>query len=107
MENPGELVRVEKRVPTSDCESLVAALESPCPMEAVVETCPFWPFHDVIREGEGIKIAFHLVHASRLDAIWKAETKTNTVSARLLARILGAGLVSEGYPKLRDQREPC
>lgn len=43
VDNPGVLVKVEKRVPISDGESLVTALESPCPMEAVVETCPFWP----------------------------------------------------------------
>ena len=106
VDNQGELLRERKRVPIGDGEPLVAALEGPRPMEAVVETCPFWPWiHDVI-EG-ATEVGFHLAHASRLEAIAKAETKTDSVDARLLARMLGAGLVPEVYPKPPDQRDLC
>ena len=94
VDDQGELVSEEKRVPIGDGEPLVAALEGPRPMEAVVETCPFWPWiHDVI--GEATEVGCHRAHARRLEAIAKAETKTDSVDARLLARMLGAGLVPE------------
>lgn len=106
VDNQGELLREETRVPVGDGEPLLEALEGLRPMEAVVETCPFWPWiHDVIREGT--EVGFHLAHASRLEAIARAKTKTDSVDARLLARMLGAGLVPEVYPKPPEQRELC
>lgn len=105
VDNQGELLREEKRVPIGDGEPLLVALEGPRPLEAVVETCPFWPWiHDVIGATE---IGFHLAHASRLEAIAKAETKTDSVDARLLARMLATGLVPEVYPKPPEQRDLC
>lgn len=106
VDNQDELVREEDRVPVGDGEPLVAALEGPRPMEAVVETCPFWPWiHDVI--GEATEVGFHLAHASRLEAIAASKNKTDSVDAELLARMLSAGLVPEVYPKPPEQRELC
>ena len=106
VDNHGELVHEEGRVPIGDGEPLVAALEGPRPMEAVVETCPFWPWiHDVI-EG-ATEVGFHLAHASRLEAIATSRTKTDSVDAQLLARMLATDLVPEVYPKPPEQRELC
>ena len=106
VDNQGELIREEGRVPVGDGEPLLAALEGPRPMEAVVETCPFWPWiHDVI--GEETEVGFHLAHASRLEAIATSKNKTDSVDAELLARMLSAGLVPEVYPKPPEQRELC
>ena len=106
VDNQGTLIREEGRVPVGDGEPVVAALEGPRPMEAVVETCPFWPWlHDVI--GEATEVGFHLAHASRLEAIAQSKTKTDSVDAELLARMLATGLVPEVYPKPPEQRELC
>lgn len=105
VDNQGELLKEEKRVPIGDGEPLLVSLEGPRPLEAVVETCPFWPWvHDVV---EPTEVGFHLAHASRLEAIAKAETKTDSVDAKLLARMLATGLVPEVYPKPPEQRELC
>jgi len=106
VDNQGTLITEQDRVPVGDGEPLVAALEGYRPMEAVVETCPFWPWiHDVI--GEATEIGFHLAHASKLEAIAKAETKTDSVDAELLARMLVTGLIPEVYPKPPEQRDLC
>lgn len=103
--NGGELLAEERRVPIADGEPLLEALEGFRPLEVVVETCSFWPWiHDTLTPTE---IGFHLAHASKLEAIAKTETKTDTVDARLLARMLGAGLIPEVYPKPPRQREVC
>lgn len=54
---------------------------------------------------EPTEIGFPLAHASELEAIAQAETKTDSVDARLLARMLAAGLIPEVYPKPAEQRE--
>lgn len=98
----GELVHEERRVPIGDGEPLLEALEGFEPLEVAVETCPFWPWiHDVL---EPTEIGFHLAHASRLEAIAKGKTKTDSVDARLLARMLATGLIPEVYPKPASQR---
>lgn len=105
VDNQGDLIVEERRVPIGDGEPLLAALEGPRPLKVVVETCPFWPWIcDVI---EPTEIGFHLAHASRLEAIAKAKTKSDSVDARLLARMLATGLVPEVYPKPPKQRELC
>lgn len=105
VDNQGELVSEEGRVPIGDGEPLLAALEGPRPLEAVVETCPFWPWlHDTL---EPTEVGFHLANANRLEAIAEAETKTDSVDARLLARMLGGGLIPEVYPKPPEQRDLC
>lgn len=105
VDNNGELLAEERRVPIGDGEPLLEALEGFRPLEVVVETCSFWPWiHDTLAPTE---IGFHLAHASKLEAIAKAETKTDSVDARLLARMLGAGLIPEVYPKPPHQREIC
>ena len=107
VDNQGELVREQQRVPVGDGGPLLEALEGLRPMEAVVETCPFWPWiHDVIRERTE-EVGFHLAHASRLEAIAQSKTKTDSVDARLLARMQAAGLVPEVYPKPPEQRDLC
>ena len=91
------------RVPIGDGEPMLEALEGYRPLGVVVETCPFWPWiHDTL---EPTEIGFHLAHASELEAIAKAETKTDSVDARLLARMLAAKLIPEVYPKPASQRE--
>ena len=102
MDKEGSLVHERKRVPIGG-EPMLMALEGFRPLEVVVETCPFWPWiHDVL---EPTEIGFHLAHASELEAIAKAETKTDSVDARLLARMLAANLIPEVYPKPAVQRE--
>ena len=105
VDNQGELVSEEGRVPIGDGEPLLAALEGPRPLEAVVETCPFWPWlHDTLAPTE---VGFHLAHANRLEAIASSETKTDSVDAELLARMLGGNLIPEVYPKPPEQRDLC
>lgn len=105
VDNHGELVAEERRVPIGDGEPLLEALEGFRPLGVVVETCSFWPWiHDTL---EPTEIGFHLAHASKLEAIAKARTKTDSIDARLLARMLGADLIPEVYPKPAAQREVC
>ena len=99
----GTVLEEHVRVPIGDGEPLLDALEGYRPLEVVVETCPFWPWiHDTL---EPTEVGFHLAHASELEAIAKAETKTDSVDARLLARMLAAKLIPEVYPKPASQRE--
>lgn len=102
MDSQGSLVQERKRVPIG-ADPILEALAEYRPLEVVVETCPFWPWiHDVLAPTE---IGFHLAHAKELEAIAKAETKTDSVDARLLARMLAANLIPEVYPKPAEQRE--
>ncbi len=102
MDKEGNVVHERKRVPIGG-EPLLEALAGYRPLEVVVETCPFWPWiHDVL---EPTEIGFHLAYAKELEAIAKAETKTDSVDARLLARMLAANLIPEVYPKPAVQRE--
>ncbi len=105
VDSRGDLVQEEGRVPIGDGEPLLAALEGYRPLEVVVETGSFWPWiHETLVPTE---VGFHLAHAKKLEAIAQAETKTDSVDARLLARMLEAGLIPEVYPKPVDQREVC
>ena len=102
MDKEGSVVHERKRVPIGG-EAMLEALAGFRPLEVAVETCPFWPWiHDVL---EPTEIGFHLAHAKELEAIAKAETKTDSVDARLLARMLAANLIPEVYPKPAVQRE--
>lgn len=103
VDREGSLVRERHRVPIADGSPLLEALDGFRPLEVAVETCPFWPWiHDVLAPTE---IGFHLAYAKELEAIANAETKTDSVDARLLARMLAAQLVPEVYPKPAAQRE--
>lgn len=105
VDSDGEEVYRDRRIPVGDGAPLLAALEPFRPLEVVVETCPFWPWiHDLL---ESTEISFCLAHASRLEAIAKAKTKTDSVDAELLARMLATGLIPEAYPKRASQRELC
>lgn len=102
MDRQGSLVHERSRVPIG-AEPMLATLAEYRPLEVAVETCPFWPWiYDVLAPTE---IGFHLAHAKELEAIAKAETKTDSVDARLLARMLAANLIPEVYPKPAEQRE--
>ncbi|MGD2070422.1 MAG: IS110 family transposase [Gemmatimonadota bacterium] len=99
----GTLLEEHGRVPIGDGEPILEVLDEFRPLEVAVETCPFWPWiYDVL---EPTDIGFHLAHASELEAIANAETKTDSVDARLLARMLAANLIPEVYPKPASQRE--
>lgn len=105
VDNNGTLVDEWSRVPIGDGEPLLEALEGFRPLEVVVETCSFWPWiYDTL---EPTEIGFHLAHAKKLEAIARAETKTDSVDARLLARMLATDLIPEVYPKPASQREIC
>ena len=105
VDSDGEEVHRDRRIPVGDGRPLLEALEDFRPLEVVVETCPFWQWiHDLL---EPTEIGFHLAHATRLEAIAKAKTKTDSVDAELLARMLATGLIPEAYPKPASLRELC
>jgi transposase len=99
----GEVVHRRSRIPIGAGEPLLEELSEYRPLKVVVETCPFWPWiHDLV---EPTEIEFHLAHASRLEAIARAKTKTDSVDAELLARMLQGDLIPKAYPKPLAQRE--
>ena len=94
-------------VRTTEPTRLVATLapyHTPlAPLAVVVETSPFWPWlYDLLVP---CGMAFHLAHAQELEAIARAARKSDQRDARLLARMLAAGLIPEAYPKPPAQRE--
>jgi transposase len=102
VDKSGALV-VQERVSSAEPQRLLGALEPYRPLEAVVETCQFWPWlHDLLVPAG---IGFHLAHAKKLKAIATSPQKTDSVDAALLARMLLAGLIPEAYPKSPEQRE--
>jgi transposase len=102
VDKSGELL-LEERVPSAEPNRLLEVLAPRRPLEVVVETCQFWPWiHDLL-VGEGI--GFHLAHAKRLKAIASSPQKSDAIDAKLLARLLAAGLIPEVYPKSAPQRE--
>ncbi len=81
----GTVLEEHGRVPVGDGEPLLDALEGYRPLEVVVETCPFWPWiHDTL---EPTEVGFHLAHASELEGIAKAETKTDSIDAGVASRV--------------------
>ncbi len=65
--NAGKLVHKPVRIPNSEPDRLLSLLEGFRPLEAVVETCPTWPWlFDLL---QGSDIPFVLAHAKRLRAI--------------------------------------
>lgn len=103
VDKSGELVHRRKRIPIGGGEPLLEELAAFRPLQVVVETCPFWPWiYDLLAPTD---IGFHLAHASRLEAIASAHTKTDSVDAELLARMLQGGLIPQAYPKPPAQRD--
>src|SRR3989441_8469319 len=96
-------VALETSVSTREPEQLLAALAPYRPLDVVVETCPFWPWLYDLLVPAGI--GFHLAHAKQLRAIAAAPHKSDAVDARLLARMLLAGLIPEADPRPADQRD--
>ncbi len=105
VDKQGTLLAEEGRVPVGDGEPLLAALEEYRPLEVVVETCSFWPW--IADTLEPTEVGFQLAHAKRLEAIADAKTKSDSVDARLLARMLATDLIPAVYPKPPSQREIC
>lgn len=101
VDSDGQLVAEQNGVPVGDGE----ALDGHRPLEVVVETSSFWPW--IADTLEPTEIGFHLAHAKKLEAIAEAEPKTDSVDARLLARMLATDLIPEVYPKPTSQREIC
>ena len=101
--NTGNLVHQPTRIPNSEPDRLVKLLEPFRPLEAVVETCPTWPWlFDLLQESG---IHFVLAHAKRLRAIADSTYKRDDLDAELLARMRLAGLIPEVHPKSIEQRE--
>jgi transposase len=99
----GELVQKATRIGNRDTRELVELLDRFRPLEAVVETCPAWPWlHDLLT-GHGY--GFVLAHAKKLRAIAEANYKRDEIDAEILARMRLAGLIPEVYPKTIEQRE--
>jgi transposase len=96
------IVMLEQNV---SCEepALLAALRPYRPLSVVVETCPSWPWLHELLVGDGIE--FHLAHAKHLRMIANNAQKNDAVDARLLARMLLAGLIPEAYPRVDTQRD--
>ena len=89
--------------PTRLAEALAPYHTPAHPLAVVVETCPFWPWLYDLLVPRGI--TFHLAHAQELEAIAAAPRKSDQRDARLLARMLAAGLIPEAYAKPPAQRE--
>lgn len=98
----GKLV-AETTIQSRDEEGLLAFLGKYRPIEVVVETSPFWPWiQEVLEDAE---IRFHLAHSKELRAIAQHAQKNDNVDARLLGRMLGAGLIPHATPRSHEQRE--
>lgn len=102
LDKDGNLV-METTVSSEDPERLVEELASYRPLSVVVETCPSWPWIHEVLVPQGIE--FHLAHARDLRMIAHNAQKTDAVDARLLARMLLAGLIPEAYPRVGTQRD--
>jgi transposase len=102
LDKDGNLV-LERSVSCSEPEQLVAALAPYRPLRAVVETCPSWPWLHELLTGAGVD--FRLAHARHLRMIAHNAQKNDEVDARLLARMLLAGLIPEAFPRVSAQRE--
>lgn len=100
-------VMTEANISANHPERLVAALapfQAPGgSLEAVVETCPFWPWLFDLLEPQGIRM--HLAHARELRAIAESPRKTDARDALLLARMLAAGLIPAVVARSRGERD--
>src|SRR2546427_10456865 len=95
-------VALETTVPTREPDRLLAVLAPYRPLEAVVETCPFWPWlYDLLLPAG---IGFHLAHANQPRPIAAAPQKRDAGAARLLCRMLLAWRIPEAYPRPAGQR---
>jgi transposase len=99
----GERVQAPTGIRNQDADRLIELLDQHSPVEAVVETCPAWPWLYDLLGGEGH--GFVLAHAKKLRAIAEANYKRDEIDSELLARMRLAGLIPEVYPKSIEQRE--
>lgn len=99
----GKRVEEPTRIRNAEPARLLELLEPYRPIEAVVETCPAWPWlHDLL-VGHGHR--FVLAHAKKLRVIAEANYKRDEVDSELLARMRIAGLIPSVHPKSIEQRE--
>lgn len=98
----GELVTM-RQVSTDQPAELRTLLEAHRPIQAVVETCPFWAWIYDLLTPAGIPV--QVAHAKELRAIATSHRKTDERDALLLARMLAAGLIPAIHPKSIAQRE--
>lgn len=102
LDKDGNLV-LEATIPSEETKQLQEELSRFRPLSVVVETCPAWPWIHELLVPEGIE--FHLAHARDLRMIAHNAQKNDAVDARLLARMLLAGLIPEAYPRVGTQRD--
>jgi transposase len=96
-------VVLERRVATARAEELLELLGPYRPLEAVVESSPFWGWLYDLLTPAGIPV--RVAHARELRAIATSHRKTDERDALLLARMLAARLIPEVHPKSVAQRE--
>lgn len=97
------VVQWQGNVSTQTPAALLERLASYRPLDAVVESSPFWTWvHDLLTP-TGIRV--HVAHAKELRAIATSHRKTDERDALLLARMLAAGLIPAVHPKSVTQRE--
>jgi transposase len=97
---------LEQRIPVGAPAQLLTALGGfvtpTTEVHAVVETCPFWAWLFDLLSPAGIHM--HLAHARELRAIATSHRKTDERDARLLARMLAAGLIPVVVARSRPER---
>jgi len=99
----GELLVRPTRVSVRQPQRLRALLAPYRPLEAVVETCPAWPWlYELLT---GWEVTLVLAHAKRLRAIAESDYKNDRLDTVLLARMQVAGLIPRVFAKPREQRE--
>lgn len=102
LDKDGELV-LERTIKCEASDQLVEVLADYRPVKVVVETCPSWPWLHELLTRNGAQ--FYLAHARHLRMIAHNAQKNDAVDARLLARMLLAGLIPEAFPRVGPQRE--
>ena len=93
----------EGKVTTKEPAAVTVFLRAYRPLQVVVESCSFWPWLRDALEGDGV--TFHLAHARELRAIAQHAQKNDAVAARLLARMLLAGLIPPAYAHSAESLE--
>lgn len=96
------VVQWQGNVTTRSPAALLERLAPYRPLDAVVESSPFWTWlYDQLTPA-GVRV--HVAHAKALRAIATSHRKTDERDAMLLARMLATGLIPAVYPKPQPQR---
>src|SRR5687768_13300770 len=97
------VVVTDATVSGKDPNEIVRFLSPYRPLQAVVETCPFWPWLRDQLEASGV--TFRLAHSRELRAIAQHAQKNDGVDAHLLARMLLTGLIPPAHAHAAAQLE--